>query len=88
MTRDELLAATKMPDGGEFTKVLHELEISGFIRSYYAFGARSKGTIYQLIDFSASFIYNSWQGKITMNIIGQIISIQAHIVHGLVMPSN
>ncbi|MDR0910562.1 MAG: hypothetical protein LBM77_12445, partial [Spirochaetaceae bacterium] len=55
MTREELLAASKFTDGGEFSKVLYELEISGFIRSYYAFGKKSRGTVYQLIDFFSLF---------------------------------
>jgi AAA+ ATPase superfamily predicted ATPase len=51
MTRAELLASAKLSDGGEFSKILEDLELSGFIRSYFAFGNKTKGMLYQLIDF-------------------------------------
>ncbi|MDR1824380.1 MAG: ATP-binding protein [Bifidobacteriaceae bacterium] len=50
LTREELIAATHLPDGGHLSTVLTELEQCGFIRSYTAFGKRERGKLYQLTD--------------------------------------
>jgi len=53
--QEELLAATKTPPGGTLTRVLTELEESGFIRTTTPFGAKRKGTQYQLADAFSLF---------------------------------
>lgn len=58
MTREEIIAATKLPPGGSFSKTLEELEQCGFIRSYRAFGKRERSRLYQLIDFFTLFHLN------------------------------
>jgi len=50
LTRDEIIKATKLPNGGGITDVLEELEQCGFIRKYLAYGKKNKGRLYQLID--------------------------------------
>ncbi|MFK7950480.1 MAG: ATP-binding protein [Saprospiraceae bacterium] len=50
MNRNEILKTTKLPDGGRLTKVLDELNQSGFITIYPPFGKKKKGQIYRLID--------------------------------------
>lgn len=50
MTRTELLAASKLPDGGRVTRVLEELTESGFIQPYPTFGKRKKDKLFRLID--------------------------------------
>lgn len=55
MERDELLRKAKLSDGGTITKTFRELEESNFIRKYQAFDKRSKGAIYQLVDFYTLF---------------------------------
>lgn len=68
LTRLELVKQTKLKDGGSFTKLLKELELSGFISSYMPFDKKKKGTIYRLTDeyslFYLRFIekkrYTSW----------------------------
>lgn len=64
LTRRELLAKTHLINNGEFSKMLEELELCGFIRSYLPFGsyAKSSGgvktgrdTLYQLVDFYSLF---------------------------------
>jgi len=50
LNRDELMKATGSSTCGNFTRYLRELEECGFIRRSVAFGKRSKGSIYQLID--------------------------------------
>jgi uncharacterized protein len=60
MTRTELLEASKLTDGGTVTRVLEELEQSGFIKKYRPFGKQKRDALYQLIDpftlFYLSFV--------------------------------
>ncbi len=58
LSRDSILNSTKINDGGTFTKVLEELEESGFIRKYEYFGQNKKGGLYQLIDLFSLFYFN------------------------------
>jgi len=59
LSREDLLKASKMPNGGGTTRILRELEESHFIRKYRAFGKRDKNSIYQLTDFYSLF-YLQW----------------------------
>ena len=42
MTREEIITATKIPNSGDLTTKLEELESCGFIRKYNAFGMKKK----------------------------------------------
>ena len=55
LTRDEILNLTGLPNAGSTTKVLQELEESGFIRKYTPFGKKSRNSLYQLNDFYSLF---------------------------------
>ncbi|MEM6320937.1 MAG: ATP-binding protein [Bacteroidota bacterium] len=55
LTRKEIIGLTKLSNGGSTTKILEELEQSGFIRKYTPFQKRKKSSIYQLIDFYTLF---------------------------------
>jgi AAA+ ATPase superfamily predicted ATPase len=55
LTRADIVGATKLNNGGYLTKVLSELELSDFIRSYKAFPKKTRDSIYQLIDFFTLF---------------------------------
>ena len=55
LTRGELIDEAKLPSGGSLTKILSELEESGFIRKYTAYGNKEKNNLYQLIDFYSLF---------------------------------
>ena len=57
MTRDELIHASGLPNSGDLTRKLEELESCGFIRQYKAFGHSRKDSVYQLIDFFTLFHY-------------------------------
>jgi AAA+ ATPase superfamily predicted ATPase len=59
LSREALLKASKMPNGGGTTRILRELEESHFIRKYRAFGKKGKNSIYQLTDFYSLF-YLRW----------------------------
>jgi hypothetical protein len=63
LTRDEIIAFAKIPNGGGASKVLSELELSGFIRKYIPFGKQSKDTLYQLIDFYTLFYFKFLNNK-------------------------
>lgn len=50
LTRDEIVDQTKLSNGGTLTEILFELEKSGFIRKYNAFGKKNRDSLYQLSD--------------------------------------
>lgn len=58
LNREALLENTKINDGGSFTKILDELEASGFIRKYNYFGKSVRDALYQLVDFYSLFYFN------------------------------
>jgi AAA+ ATPase superfamily predicted ATPase len=58
LTRDEILSLTKLTNGGGFSKLLRDLELSGFIRKYYSLDKKEKDAIYQLVDFFTLFYFN------------------------------
>lgn len=72
-TRKELVEATRLTDNGNFSTMLEELELCGFIRSYLPFpdssdrrnkGKRAKrNTLYQLIDFYTLFYFKFLKDK-------------------------
>jgi hypothetical protein len=58
LTRDELVAISGLANGGGLTRILRELEQSGFIRIYKPFRRKSKRSLYQLTDFYTLFYLN------------------------------
>jgi uncharacterized protein len=50
LLRDEIIKVAKIPNGGNTSKVLEELEFSGFIRKYLPFNGKQKNCLYQLTD--------------------------------------
>lgn len=58
LTRDEIISLTKRTNGGGFSKLLKDLEQSGFIRKYHSIDKKEKGAIYQLTDFFTVFHFN------------------------------
>ncbi len=57
MTREEIINAAKIPNSGDLTIKLEELESCGFIRKYYAFGMKKKNAVYQLMDCFTLFYF-------------------------------
>lgn len=55
LTRNEISEATKIPANGNLTRVLKELEDSGFVLSYKDWTKAKKGNIYRLSDFYTIF---------------------------------
>lgn len=58
LTRNEILKATKLQDGGTFSTVLEELEQCGFIRYYVSLNNTEQGGLFQLIDNYTLFHYH------------------------------
>jgi len=50
MTRDELLDTLHIEDGGTFSEILKNLELSSFIRRYPVFPGNKTRAVYQLVD--------------------------------------
>ena len=57
--QSELIAKSKLPDGGNTVRRLHQLEEAGFITSLVPYGHKDKG-IYYLIDDEYSLILSHW----------------------------
>jgi uncharacterized protein len=55
LSREEIIKITKLNNGGSLTRVLNELEESGFIKKYVPFGKKSRNSLYQLIDLYTLF---------------------------------
>jgi hypothetical protein len=49
-TREEIISATGMSEGGGLSKILSELTTSGFVREYNSYGKKRKDRLCQLID--------------------------------------
>lgn len=55
LTREDILKITKLPNNGATTRLLEELEESGFIIKYQPFQKTAKHSLFQLIDFYTLF---------------------------------
>ena len=55
LTRNQLIAATRLPTGGWISEVLEELEASGFIMRTAYFGLARKDVVYRLSDEHSLF---------------------------------
>ena len=66
LTRNEIVAATKLPNNGVLTRMLNNLSDSEFIRPYNFYGRKKRDTIYQLSDYYSIFYFrflNGMHGK-------------------------
>lgn len=61
LTRNQIVNATGLSNGGTLTSRLDELEQCGFIRTYRALGEATE--VYQLIDFYSLFYFSFIQHK-------------------------
>ncbi len=57
MTREEIIEYSGIPNSGDLTVKLEELESCGFIRKYNSFGMKKKNSVFQLIDNFTLFYY-------------------------------
>jgi hypothetical protein len=67
LTRDELLAAADLSDGGRIGRYLEELESCGFIRRFRSLGKKTKDAVFQVMDnytlFHLRFVANEDGGR-------------------------
>lgn len=63
LLRDEIIKYAKLPNGGNTTKALAELEYSGFIRRFQPFNGKLRNSMYQIVDpfvlFYHKFVKNT-----------------------------
>jgi len=59
ISRERLIAATKMSSGGSLNRRLEELEASGFIKHFIPLGKKSRDSFYRIIDEYTLF-YLKW----------------------------
>jgi AAA+ ATPase superfamily predicted ATPase len=57
LTRDELVKHSGIKSGGYLSRILEELEQSGFIRIYTPFSKKKRESLHQLIDFYSAFYF-------------------------------
>lgn len=67
MRREEIIKHGQIPDNGNLTRVLNDLESCGFIRKYTSYGMNTKQAIYQLVDFYTIFYYKMVEGNVGKN---------------------
>jgi len=67
LTRQEIQQESKLPTGGSLTRLLDELEESGFIRKYVPFNKKSRNSLYQLCDFFSLFHIKFIKGQKTFD---------------------
>jgi uncharacterized protein len=57
LTRQEIIEATKIANGGSLTRMLVELEESSFIKTFQPFEKTKKDTLYRLMDEYSAFYF-------------------------------
>lgn len=57
LSRQEIALQSSLSNGGALTKVLQELEQSGFIASYFPFGKKTKDKTFRLTDYYTLFYF-------------------------------
>lgn len=58
LTRNEIVPLVSINTGGTLSTILEDLELSGFIRKYYAVGKKQRDALYQLVDTYSLFYFN------------------------------
>lgn len=67
LTRKEIVEITELPNAGSTTRILRELEESGFIRNYRALGKKERSSLFQLSDFYSLFYIKFIRGNHVLN---------------------
>jgi hypothetical protein len=67
LTRSKIIEIAKLSNAGSTTRILKELEESGFIRKYPSFGKIEKKGLYQLSDFYSLFYIKFIRGNQVLN---------------------
>lgn len=67
LNREEISQYSKLANAGSLTRLLDELEVSGFIMKYIPFGKKSRNSLYQLVDFYTLFYLKFIKGTKPMD---------------------
>ncbi|MHA4812044.1 AAA family ATPase [Flavitalea flava] len=67
LTYKEIIEIAKLSNAGSTTRILRELEESGFVRKYLSFGKKEKSSLYQLSDFYSLFYIKFVRGNHALN---------------------
>lgn len=67
LTRSDITSLISANTGGTLSAILDDLELSGFIRKYYAVGKKQRDALYQLMDAYTLFYFNFLQQKNTQS---------------------
>ena len=65
LTRSQLAAQTKAPNGGSFVRVLEQLIDCGFVKPLQPFGKKTKETVFRVIDFYSIFYLKFIKGNVS-----------------------
>jgi uncharacterized protein len=65
LTRTQLLAEGKVPNGGTFVRILEQLADCGFIKALTPFGKKNKDTVFRVIDFYSIFYLKFIKGNVS-----------------------
>jgi uncharacterized protein len=57
LSREEILAKSKLQAGGPYQRAINELIVSGFVKEETPFGRKKRGSIYKLIDEYSVFYH-------------------------------
>ncbi|MDO4962037.1 MAG: ATP-binding protein [Eubacteriales bacterium] len=57
LTREEIASQTRIPAGGDLTKILNNLSLSGFVRLSRFYNNKKKNALYQLADYYTLFYF-------------------------------
>lgn len=63
----EIASDTGIAKGGTLISTLGDLEASGFIRKYYPFGKKKRGSLFQLVDPFSLFYLKFMDGRLRKN---------------------
>jgi uncharacterized protein len=64
LPRNEIITLSKLTDGGNITRCLDELIISGFVSTYFPFGKKKKEMLYRLTDEYSLFYIQFIESKV------------------------
>ena len=64
LTRKKIIELGKLSEGGNTSRLLEELEQSGFISSYFPFGKKKKDKLYRLTDEYSLFYLRFMEDKV------------------------
>lgn len=63
LTRDAIIQKTKIAAGGNFTRTINDLVVTGFVVEYTPFGKKKRGSIYKLVDEFSVFYHRFMKGN-------------------------